>query len=246
MPTSMLSASAPEGAESVQKMYVKNTLLSGLGDRELEKILPLLTCVWLEPGTELLRVEQQPEWAYFPESGIVSVITCGSDYRKCHVGLYGFEGFGNLATVLGAPTSPTSEVVQVAGYASRISADDLLRAIATLPELRSVMLRYSHIFMMQISSTALSNSTRIEQRLARWLLMCQDRIDGNGLAMTHQALAAMLGVRRAGVTEAIHVLEGRKLIRARRGLISIIDRPRLEMLTAGSYGKPEAEYRRLI
>jgi CRP-like cAMP-binding protein len=108
------------------------------------------------------------------------------------------------------------------------------------------MLRYVHVFMMQLANTVLANSARIEQRLARWLLMYQDRIRGVSLAVTHQALSSMLGVRRAGITEAIHVLEGRKMIRSQRGLINILDRPRLEMMTAGSYGGPEAEYRRLI
>jgi CRP-like cAMP-binding protein len=206
----------------------------------------MLSRVWLESGTELVRLECRSDWIYFPEGGIVSVISCGADERMCCVGLYGFEGFGNLATILGAPTSATYETVQVAGYAYRISADDMRRAVVILPEFRSIILRYIHVFMMQIANTVLANGTRIEQRLARWLLMCQDRIRGSSLAMTHQSLSAMLGVRRAGVTEAIHVLEGQRLIQARRGLINILDRPGLEKMTAGSYGKPEAEYRRLI
>jgi CRP-like cAMP-binding protein len=223
-----------------------NRLLSALSDNAIEKISPHLSRVWLEPGSTLSCTEELPVYAHFPESGIVAVSTPGTEGRLCCVGLYGFEGCGSLAAILGAPTSPAYEVVQMSGYAIRIPTEVLLQAFATLPEVRSLMLRYVHVFMMQLANTVLANTARIEQRLARWLLMYQDRIRGVSLAVTHQALSSMLGVRRAGITEAIHVLEGRKMIRSQRGLINILDRPRLEMMTAGSYGGPEAEYRRLI
>jgi CRP-like cAMP-binding protein len=227
-------------------MGMANRLLSALSDNAIEKLSPHLSRVWLEPGTTLCSIEQMPAYAHFPESGIVAVSTPVIEGRLCCVGLYGFEGCGSLAAILGAPTSPTYEVVEMSGYAIQIPIDVLLQAFATLPEVRSLMLRYVHVFMMQLANSVLANTARIEQRLARCLLMYQDRIRGISLAVTHQALSSMLGVRRAGITEAIHVLEGRKLIRSQRGLINILDRPRLEAMTAGSYGGPEAEYRRLI
>jgi CRP-like cAMP-binding protein len=230
----------------LEQIGTGNRLLSALSDAAIEKISPHLNRVWLEPGSVLCSTEQVPVYAHFPESGIIAVSTPGTEGRLCCVGLYGFEGCGSLAPILGAPTSSTYEVVEMSGYALRVPTDVLLQAFATLPEVRSLMLRYVHVFMMQLANTVLANSARIEQRLARWLLMYQDRIRGISLAVTHQALSSILGVRRAGVTEAIHVLEGRKMIRSQRGLINILDRPRLETMTAGSYGGPEAEYRRLI
>ena len=86
----------------------------------------------------------------------------------------------------------------------------------------------------------------VGQRLARWLLMCHDRVNGDELPLTHEFLSIMLAVRRAGVTEAIHVLEGAGIIRARRAFITILDRERLEETAGESYGVPEAEYERLI
>jgi CRP-like cAMP-binding protein len=228
-------------------MEIRNTLLATLLDIEFENLAPRLSRHWLPAGALLIDVEEPPEWGYFPESGMVSVIAAGADERRSHVGLYGFEGFGSLAIVLGAPTSSADEIVQIGGYFARISAEHLSQAMATLPAFRRVMLRYAHVFLMQVANTVLCNGHgRIEQRLARWLLMCQDRMRSPTLAITHQSLSMILGVRRAGVTEAIHVLEGRRLIQAQRGLIHILDRERLMLMTGGSYGKPEAEYRRLI
>jgi CRP-like cAMP-binding protein len=226
---------------------IRNRILLGLAGSDLQTLFPLLRQVWLTPDMTLTEHEQRPAYAYFPESGIVSVITCGAHGRRCNVGIYGSEGFGNLAVLLGASTSSSMEIVQLGGFALRIGAEELRQAIAILPALRTALLRYTHIFMMQISYGAMSSSsTTIDQRLARWLLMFQDRIRERNLAVTHQRLADILGVRRSGVTEAIHTLEGRKLIDARRGMISIIDRPQLEILTGGCYGPPEMEYRRLM
>ena len=100
---------------------------------------------------------------------------------------------------------------------------------------------------VQVAATAAANSERvIGQRLARWLLMCHDRIEGDDLPLTHEFLSIMLAVRRAGVTEAIHLLEGADLITARRAFITIVDRERLEETAGESYGEPEAEYEKLI
>jgi CRP-like cAMP-binding protein len=226
---------------------VRNTLLSSLSPADLSQILPMFNRVWLEQESLLLAVEDPLDYAYFPESSIVSVITRGDNHRGCYVGLYGFEGFGGLGAALGVPTSPNSEVVQFGGFAYRISGVDLRQAMISLPEFGRLVRCFIHVFMMQVAYTAFSNgSTRVDQRLARWLLMYQDRIRASTLAITHQRLSNMLGVRRSGVTEAVHLLEGDRLIRAQRGLIDILDRRRLENLTDGCYGRPEAEYRRLI
>ncbi len=229
-------------------MNVGNELLSNLSKDDFNKILPFMTRISLQQDTQLTPVNEVPEYAYFPESGIVSVVAYAADDRRFHVGMYGAEGFGSIPTVLGAGKSPTAEFVQSSGYAYRISTDDLNRAAERSPAFRTLLLRFVHVFLTQVAFTALAGSSphRVDQRLARCLLMWQDRIRGTALQVTHLALSAILGVRRAGITEAVHDLEGQKMIRAQRGLINILDRPRLEKLAADCYGPPEAEYRRLI
>jgi CRP-like cAMP-binding protein len=107
--------------------------------------------------------------------------------------------------------------------------------------------RFIHAFGSQISFTALSNAVHnIDERLARWLLMCHDRVDGNEILLTHEFISLMLAVRRPSVTTALHILEGKKLIRAERGRITVRDRAGLESFAGDVYGKPEEEYRRLI
>jgi CRP-like cAMP-binding protein len=118
--------------------------------------------------------------------------------------------------------------------------------MAKSPSSHAILLRFVQTFMTQVSSTALANGrTKLEPRLARWLLMIHDRSDGPKLRLTHEFLAVMLGVRRPGVTVAMQILEGKGLLRATRGLVHILDRPRLIELAGGSYGVPEAEYLRL-
>jgi CRP-like cAMP-binding protein len=224
----------------------RNKLLANTPNNELSDIAPLLKLVWLDQDHELFSPNAPIGYTYFPESGVVSVVACAGDHRRCHGGIYGSEGFGSLATVLGIRTSSNSEIVQVSGYAHRIASDDLRSLLSSTPNFHRLLLRYIHSFTLQIAHTALSTaSTRIEQRLARWLLMLQDRIGGRMLAITHQRLAEILGVRRSGITEAVHMLEGRGLLSAKRGVIDILDRPGLIVLSAGCYGPAEAEFDRL-
>jgi CRP-like cAMP-binding protein len=225
---------------------MQNSLISQIPRSEFRELVPLLSRRWLDADTVLLRVEERADYVYFPENCIVGVINDGEKGHSCYIGLYGGDGFGSLTTVLGIPTSPNHEIVQAPGFAYQLRATDLRLLLAALPELRRVMLSYVHIFMMQVADTALAGHIRVEQRLARLLLMYQDRVPADTVAVTHQRLATMLGVRRSGITEAIHALEGNRLIRTQRGLIEILDRPKLIQMTEGSYGKPEAEHRRLI
>jgi CRP-like cAMP-binding protein len=117
----------------------------------------------------------------------------------------------------------------------------------TSATLRPVLLKFVQAFLVQTAQTAVANAqARLEERLCRWLLMCHDRVDTDTLPLTHAFLATMLGVRRAGVTTALHLLEGRGLIRATRGCIEIVDREGLKKGASGTYGTPEREYQRLV
>ena len=127
------------------------------------------------------------------------------------------------------------------------AAADLLRLVEKSPSLRNILLRFVHVFMTQTAQTALVNgSSIIEERLSRWVLMCQDRLDAMEFPITHDFLSMMLGVRRSSVTDAVHLLEADLLIKATRGNIRILDRDRLVRAAGASYGVPEAKYRRLI
>ena len=224
-----------------------NVLLAAMAREDFAQIEAHLTLVEL-PLKQYLSVANQPiGHVYFVQSGIVSIVAQSDERRQIEVGIVGREGFSGFPLILGAGQSANQEYVQVAGTAFRMPTADFLRAVAALPLFRGLLLCYVHIFMTQISQSMLAvGNDHVAPRLARWLLMCHDRIQAPMLPLTHEFLAIMLSVRRAGVTESLHELEVDKLIRARRGLITILDRDRLLAFAGASYGIPEQEYKRLI
>lgn len=226
---------------------LSNRLLTSLSAANFALLAPHLEAVDLEVNTTVVPANKQIEHAYFLDRGIVSVVASRADSQSIEVGIYGREGMGGFPLLLGSDQSPHDQYIQLAGAGHRIKTAPFLRAVQQSESLNRLLLRYVHAFTTQTAQTALANgSSHIDERLARWLLMCHDRIDGDVLPLTHRFLSMMLGVRRSGVTDTLHILEGRRLIRARRGEISILDRARLERLAGASYGLPEAEYRRLI
>lgn len=151
------------------------------------------------------------------------------------------------AIVLNADRTPLDTIVQISGMAQRISADRLREAMDEDRGLARLLTRYAHVFMVQAAFTVLANGRySVEERLARWLLMAHDRAEQDYVNMTHALLAIMLGVRRPGVTVALNALERRALIKVGRGTVTILDRRGLELTAKESYGRPEAEYRRLF
>jgi hypothetical protein len=138
-------------------------------------------------------------------------------------------------------------MVQVSGQAMRVPASHFVTALRQSPNMRMLLSRYARAFAIQVAFTALANGrAKLEERLARWLLMVHDRIVGDRIALTHDYMAVMLGVRRPGVTVALHILEGKGVIRAHRGEVVIKDREGLAAEAGGGYGQPEAEYARLL
>jgi len=225
----------------------RNRLLAALSPDDLGLLQPHLDPVDLKMGDVLVEPNMPIEHVHFVEDGIASIVALTPQGRQLKVGLFGWDGVSGTAVVLGTDRTPHKSFIQVAGRAQRMRSEDLRRAVGRSPSLQALLLRYVQVFTIQTAHTALSNgSYKIEERLARWLLMCHDRIEGDELALTHEFLALMLGVRRPGVTDAANGLEGTGLIRARRGLIQVIDRAGLEEVAGESYGLPEAEYERLI
>ncbi len=231
----------------MQSPRSRNRLLASLHDADWRLIAPRLQSVEMLNRQVLEAANQTIEHVYFPTQGIVSVVAKSADGQQIEAGVIGREGMTGAAIVMSNHRSPNEAVVQVTGEAERISADDLRTVLAQSEQMRQLAQRFVQVFMTQVAQTALANGrAKIEERLARWLLMAQDRLDDANLQLTHEFIALMLGVRRPGVTDAINDLEGKGLIRSARGLVRIIDRDGLKAAAGGIYGVPEAEYDRLI
>jgi CRP-like cAMP-binding protein len=187
------------------------------------------------------------ENVYFPEHGVASVVATMPDGKTIETGLIGREGMSGTTVVLGNHAAFNKTYMQVAGHGSCLAADDLRQQLTESPTLRLALLRYVEAFLIQTSQTAAANGQfKLEERLARWLLMVHDRVGGSRLELTHEFLSTMLGVRRPGVTTALHELEGKGLIRSQRSLVIVVDRAGLEELADGCYGEPEKQYQRIM
>jgi CRP-like cAMP-binding protein len=231
--------------ESAMASPSRNHLLSLLSSADAGLLEP-----HLEPVT-LAKLKSQPNTritaVYFPEGGFASVVAQQRGGEEAEVGLIGREGMTGLPVILGIDRTPHATYIQAAGAGQCIRSSDLRTAMQASQSLRDLFLRWVQAFNVQTAHTAICNArSRLDQRLARWLLMAHDRLDDGPLALTDEFLALMLAVRRAGVTEAVHMLESRGLINRTRGRIMVLNRKGLERLAADAYGAPEAEYRRLL
>jgi CRP-like cAMP-binding protein len=214
------------------------------GDRGL--LEPHLTHARVKLHQHFEYANKPIEQVYFPDTGIASVVAEQPSGAKAEIGIIGCEGMTGSAIVLGNDRSPNATYIQVAGEGKRMTAKTLREAMNASRTLRGSLLKYVQAFMAQTAHTAIANArAKLPERLARWLLMANDRVPGDRLALTHEFLSLMLAVRRAGVTEAVHDLQRRGFITASRGEIVIKNRRGLEKVAGSFYGVPEAEYRRL-
>src|SRR5215212_1236880 len=221
-----------------QQSALRNQLLARLAPEDFAPLQRLLEPVELELRRVLIEPNKPIEHVYFHERGYTSITTNGQG-NKIELGLIGREGMVGVPIALGVRISPLQFFVQLAGDGLRIASEDLEEVIDERPSLHRVLLRYAQVMSVQTSGTAFANAEHtVETRLARWLLMCHDRVDGDDILITHEFMAMMLGVRRAGVTPAIHGLEGDGLIQAQRAVITILDRKGLEELADSAYGLP--------
>jgi CRP-like cAMP-binding protein len=226
---------------------VRNRLLAVMSPDDFARLQPYLQPIILNVKDVLVEPNTAIEHVYFMEEGLASVVAVSRDGEKIEVGHEGREGLSGKSVLHGVDRTPNETFIQVAGSALRMRAHDLRNAMEQSSTLRSLMLRFTQYSDIQVTHSALANGRyTIQQRLARWLLMSHDRIDGDDLPLTHEFLSLMLGVRRSGVTEALHLLEGVHIVEARRGHIRVLNRAKLEEIAGGCYGVPEAEYKRLI
>ena len=212
----------------------QNLILTRLSRDDRTLLEPRLEPVDL-PLRKVLEQANKPIKAiYFPESGFASVVV--NTGKPIEVGLIGYEGMTGLSVVLGHDCNANETYVQAAGQGHCIRANDLRAAIEASRTLHLSLLRYAHAFLNQTTRTAVANGrSKIEERLARWLLMAHDRVRSPELPLTHEFLAMMLAVRRPGVTVAIQHLEREGVVARRRGRIVICNREKLEKLANGTY-----------
>jgi CRP-like cAMP-binding protein len=233
-------ASARLGAayspEVPARKSVHNEILLGLPTREYGVLSPELEPLELETHQVLNEIGQPIEWCYFVDRGLVSILNVMSDGKSVEVGITGKEGFVGLPLVVGLNTSSTRALVQVAASAYRIRSTALLRVLEKCPQLEKSLNRYSQMLGLQTSQVAACNRLHaVEQRLARWLLMSQDRLGGDVVQLTQEFLAHMLGTRRASVTVAAGTLQKASLIQYTRGAVTIVNRAKLEATACECY-----------
>lgn len=225
-----------------------NLLLRSLTFEDFGYLRPRLERIPLLAGESILKPNSPIKRICFPESGVISFHETLQDGNRVGVAIIGYEGFMGWPALLGIDQSPHEASVAIGGgTALSIAPADLLRACQMRPGINVLLLRYVHCFISQMGRTIMSNlNDSVDKRLARWLLMNHDRLEGDRINLTHEQLGVMLGVRRATVTDTLHVLEGEGLLHSTRGLIQIRNRAQLLNLAGECYGAAEAEYARII
>lgn len=222
-----------------------NLLISSMQESDAASLKPFLVRVALGHREVLAEADVPMEYVYFLEDGVASVVNTFEDGSESESGVFGLEG---TSVVLGVNQAPTRIYMQVDGtHALRIKVGDMLNAIRDIPAFSVILQHYTQVSAIQAGNTAAVNARfEIRRRLARWLLMCHDRVSGDRLNLTHESLSIMLGVRRSGVTVAMQAIEKMGLIQTERGLLDIVNRAGLERLAGSAYGTTEKEYCRLL
>ena len=226
---------------------VKNRILAALPALEFALLAKNLTHVDLALGQSMHRAGDLLVNVFFVESGFISALTMLSDGQPLEIGLIGAEGLAGVSAILGATHSYSETMCQTGGGAYRITTAALKEAVAHAPHLRDLLLRYVHVFGVQVAQTAACNAHHeLGQRLARWLLAAHDRSGVPELSLTQDLIAVMLGVRRSTVSLAASTLQRAGVIRYQHGRITITDRVGLENAACECYEAVATEYRALF
>ncbi|MGA7685191.1 MAG: Crp/Fnr family transcriptional regulator [Terriglobales bacterium] len=216
---------------------VSSLILLSIADSDYSSLRPHLEYVSLPNHLVLHEAGAKLEFAYFPNRGLISLVVVMKDGRTAEAGIVGSEGFTGTLAAVGLSRSPLHAVVQITGDGFRIEVGALQNTLESAPRMQRMLSRYAAIQGMQVAQTAACNRLHdIGQRLARWLLMTQDRVDSESLLITHDFLATMLGTDRPSVSEAAGVLQKKKLIEYTRGAVKIVNRKKLENSACECYG----------
>lgn len=244
----MMIGSVPSKMRSDNATDIRNRLLRALPPASFELVASCLERVVLPVNHVLVEADAPTVFVHFLDHGAAVMATVDPDgFKMAEVGHIGREGMSGFHVLHGVEVSPHRTTVHVPSAGHRLAVSTLNALCDDDPDLRRHLLRYVHTYETQLAQTALANARfGIQQRLARWILMSHDRLESDDLPLTHEFLSLVLGVRRAGVTNELHVLEGMGLIKALRALIRIRDRAGLERVAGSAYGLSEREYERLI
>jgi len=215
---------------------IRNGILNSVPEEEFVGIRPHLEAMNLAQGTTVLHQESDVTQAIFLNSGLVSLVVMMSEGRSTEATVTGCEGMVGIGLLGGVTRSVHSAVVQVSGDAFRIPADQLREVIEQAPVFREVLTRFCVIELMLISQAAACNRLHpLEKRLARWLLMCQDRLSSDTIRTTHDLLATLLGTDRPSITLAAQKMQSEGLIRTTRGHLTVVNRSQLEQFSCECY-----------
>lgn len=224
----------------------KNRILAALPAAEYESLLPDLKPVTLEYKQVLYEPNKTIRYVYFPNDGVISMLSTVVDRILVEVGMVGSEGMFGIPVFLGANSTPHQGIVQVAGSAVRMKAGVLREEFKRGGRLQDLLLRYTQAHLIMLSQTAVCNRIHaLDGRLSRWLLMIHDRVDGDEFLLTQDIISQMLGAQRTGVTGAAGTLQKKRMIRYSRGKIAILDRRRLEEAACDCYLIVKEEFDRL-
>jgi CRP-like cAMP-binding protein len=230
-----------------ERQQSKNNILASLPAEDFQRLSPHLEPVELRLGQVLYEAGGKIDYVYFPLNSMVSLVSQLSDGSSIEIGVAGYEGVVGIYAVLGVDRTPHEGMVQIPGDALRVKTSVVVDEFKRGGALHDLLLRYLQMLLLQTSQIAACNRLHtIGERLARWLLMSHDRCVCDELPFTHDFLAIMLGIRRAGVTEAAIILQTEEFIRYRRGQITILDRAGLEDFSCECYRIVKDEFDRLI
>jgi CRP-like cAMP-binding protein len=232
--------------QPIQKT-IRNRILAALPEAEFAILAGDLARVDLRIGETLHRAGDPIMQVYFPEIGFISALSVLSDGSPLEIGLIGAEGVAGVSVILGATNSYSETMCQTGGGAHRLSVSAFKEAVAHAPRFRDLLLRYVHVFGVQVAQTAACNAHHdLAQRLARWLLAAHDRSGVPELSLTQDLIAVMLGVRRSTVSIAAGMLQKADVIRYQHGRITILDRVGLENSACECYEAVVSEYRHMM
>ena len=247
------ASAAPPAVSAQQEGFAaahgaeQNRLLRALPLEEYARLVPQLTPVRLGFKQVLIEPDAPIRDVYFPREGVASIIAVEQEGDPIEVGTIGPDGFIGIPVLHSAESMPYRVFVQIAGHGWRLSADVFRQVIDERAAVRHHLLRYAQYFTDQVSQSVACNQLHtLDERCARWLLMTHDRVEGDSFELTHEFLSLMLGVRRAGVTVAMGVLQAATVIQYTRGRITVLDRPRLEEVSCGCYHITRTQLQRLL
>jgi CRP-like cAMP-binding protein len=241
---SRVSLKSPPPSAHVDGDLIHNEILLNLPPNESEALLPQLEFMRLNTHHVLHESGDIVKSAYFPNAGLVSILSVFPDGKCVEVGLVGKEGFIGWPLVAGFRTAHTRAVVQIAGSAFRIGGEALIGLLRNCPVLERRLQQFAQILAMQVTQIAACNRLHeVTERLGRWLLMSADRIGSNSVPLTQELIAQMLGTRRSSVTVSAGMLQKAGLISHTRGDVQIVDRKKLEEAACECYGIMQRQVR---